>query len=108
MLWAGQCVMAQLAEWLLPRSEVCCSNAVIGQKWYKTFVYCQLDWKDENKEKVTGNVPFKKAMQWAFSSESCMCVSLKLFLVSEPVQTISLAALDSNLVYLLFTVCPRP
>ena len=43
-------VVAQLVERLLPIPEVRGSNPVIG-KIYWTFVYCQLYWKDENKEK---------------------------------------------------------
>ena len=43
-------VLAQLVEQSLPTPEVRSSNPVIG-KIYWTFVYCQLYWKDENKEK---------------------------------------------------------
>ena len=38
-----------------PRSE-----SSHRQKLYWTFVYCELYWKDENKEKETGNGPFLK------------------------------------------------
>ena len=50
-------VVAQLVEWPLPIPEVYGSNPVIG-KIYWTFVFCQLYWKDENKEKEAGNGPF--------------------------------------------------
>ena len=43
-------VVAQLVERSLPIPEVRGSNPVIG-KIYWTFVYCQLYWKEENKEK---------------------------------------------------------
>ena len=52
-------VVAQLVERSLSIPEVRGSNPVIG-KIYWTFVYCQLYWKDENKEKEAGNGPFKK------------------------------------------------
>ena len=42
--------VAQLVERWLLKTEVHSSNPVIG-KIYWTFVYCQLYWKDENKEK---------------------------------------------------------
>ena len=52
-------VVAQLAERLLLIPEVCGSNPVIGKiDW--TFVYCQLYWKDKNKEKEARNGRFKK------------------------------------------------
>ena len=50
-------VVAQLVERSLPIPEVRGSNPVIG-KIYWIFVYCQLYWKDENKEKEAGNGPF--------------------------------------------------
>ena len=54
--------MAQLVERSLPNPEVRGSNPVIG-KIYWTFIYCQLYWKDENKEKRGREWPiFKKQM----------------------------------------------
>ena len=53
-------VVAQLVEWSLPIPEVRGSNPVIGKNLYWTF-YCQLYWKDENKEKEAGKGPFFKA-----------------------------------------------
>ena len=54
-------VVAQLVERSLPIPKVCGSNPVIG-KIYWTFIYCQLYWKDENKEKRGREWPifFKK------------------------------------------------
>ena len=52
-------VVAKLVERLLPISEVHCSNPFIGKNVYWTF-YCQLCWKDENKEKETGKAHFLK------------------------------------------------
>ena len=49
--------MAQLEERQLPTSEIRGSNPVIGKFLFN--VYCQLYWKDENKEKKTVNGPFK-------------------------------------------------
>ena len=46
----GSGCVAQLVERLLLIPEVRGSNPVIG-KIYWTFVYCQLYWKDKNKEK---------------------------------------------------------
>ena len=55
-------VVAQLVERSLSIPEVRGSTPVIG-KIYWTFVYCQLYWKDENKEKEAGNGPLlKKSM----------------------------------------------
>ena len=42
----------------------CFSNPVIGKLSYRTFVKCQLYWKDENKEKEAGNGAFKKPFNW--------------------------------------------
>ena len=44
-------VVAQLVERSLPTQEVCGSYPVIGRLLCTTFVYYQLDLKDENKEK---------------------------------------------------------
>ena len=52
--------VAQLAERSLPTAEVCGLNPVIGKFLYRTFIYCQMYWKDENKEKEAGQGPFKK------------------------------------------------
>ena len=48
-----------LVERLLPTPEIRGSNPVIGQLLNRTFVYCQLYWTDENKEKEAENGPFK-------------------------------------------------
>ena len=53
-------VVAHLVERLLPIPEICSSNPVIGKKLYPTFVYCQLYWKDEKREKEAENGLFKK------------------------------------------------
>ena len=50
----GAVVVAQFVERLLPISEVC--GAIMLN------IYCQLYWKDENKEKETANGPFKKTL----------------------------------------------
>ena len=60
LLWAV--VVTQLVEQSIPTPEVRWSNPVIGKNLYWTFVYYQLYWKDENKEKETVNCQFKK--QW--------------------------------------------
>ena len=46
-------VVAQLVEQSLPTLEVHSSNPVLN-------IYCQQYWKDENEEKLAGNVPFFK------------------------------------------------
>ena len=61
MEWAV--VVAELVELLLPILEVHRSNPVIGKLLYGKFVYCQLYWKDENKEKEAGNGPLFKKMK---------------------------------------------
>ena len=53
-------VVAQLVEQALPTPDVWGLNPVIGKLLYRTFVYCQLYWKDEHKEKEAGNGPFLK------------------------------------------------
>ena len=53
-------VVGQLVERSLRVPEVCGSNPVIGKNLYWTFKSCQLYWKDQNKEKKSGNGPFKK------------------------------------------------
>ena len=40
-------VVAQLLEW----SEIRGLNPVISKRLHRTFIYCQLYWKDENNEK---------------------------------------------------------
>ena len=40
--------------------EIRSLNPVIGKKLYWTFAYCQLYWKDENREKEVGNSPIFK------------------------------------------------
>ena len=60
-------VGAQLVERLLPIPEVRGSNPVIG-KIVLNIVYCQLYWKDENKEKEAGNGPFFKKNQSILTS----------------------------------------
>ena len=62
--------VAQLVERLLLTPEVRGSNPVIGKLLYGTFVYCQLYWKDENKEKEAENKPFiKKTIQFTSMSD---------------------------------------
>ena len=56
--------MAQLVEQSLPIAEVCGSNPVIGKKNILN-IYCQLYWKDENKEKEAGNGPFFYEINYA-------------------------------------------
>ena len=48
-------VAAQLAVWSLPKPVICGSNLVIG----KIYIYYQLYWKGENKEKEVVNGPLK-------------------------------------------------
>ena len=56
-------VVAQLVEWLLPTPEVGGSNPVNWKFLYRhLFVYCQLYWKDEIKEKEEGTGPFFKKL----------------------------------------------
>ena len=52
-------VVAQLVERSLLKPKGRGSNPVIG-KIYWAFVFCQLYWKDENKEKEAGTCPFLK------------------------------------------------
>ena len=52
-------VVVQLVERLLPIPEVRGLNPVISKNLYWT-LYCQLYWKDKNKEKEAGNGLFKK------------------------------------------------
>ena len=54
----GTVVVAQLVERLLLTPEVRGSNPVIGKLFYRRlFVYCQLNRKDEDKEKKAGEWP---------------------------------------------------
>ena len=50
--------VAQLEEQLLPTPEVQGLNLVIGILLSRRFVYCQLNRKEESKEKEAGNCPF--------------------------------------------------
>ena len=61
IIWAV--FVAQLVEQLLAIPEICGSDPVIGKPLYRTFVYCQLYWKDESSEKDAVNGPFKKIMR---------------------------------------------
>ena len=54
-------VVAQLVEQSLSTSKVHGSNPVIGKLLYRTFVYCQLCWKDE---KEAENGTFTKTSVW--------------------------------------------
>ena len=54
-------VVARLEKPSLPIPEVCYSNPVIGKLVQRTFVYSQLYWKGENKEKEAGKCP-----KWTF------------------------------------------
>ena len=63
-IWAV--VVAQLVERSLPTPEVRGLNPVIGKLLYGTFVYWQLYWKDENKQKKRPGMAhffFKKKKQ---------------------------------------------
>ena len=51
-------VEAQLVERSLPTHEIRGSNPVLGKLYIP--IYCQLHWKDENKEKEAGNGQFFK------------------------------------------------
>ena len=64
VLFVEAVVVAQLVERLLPIPEVRGSNPVIGNNLYieHLFIYCQLCWKDENKEKEAGYGPFLKVL----------------------------------------------
>ena len=55
-IWAV--VGAQLVDGLLRALEIRHSYPVIGKLKWITFVYCQLNWKDGNKEKEARNVQF--------------------------------------------------
>ena len=58
----GSGCVAQLVEWSPLIPEVCGSNPVIGKNLF-TLNICLLStvyWKEKNKEKETGNGPFKK------------------------------------------------
>ena len=63
--WPWAVVVAQLLKRSLPIPEVHGSNPAIG-KIYWTFVYCQLYWKDENKEKRGREWPIFKTLILAF------------------------------------------
>ena len=56
--WAN--VVAQLVQQALVTPEVCSSNPVIVKLLHRTFVYCQLNWKDDNKRKRGREWPFQK------------------------------------------------
>ena len=59
--WFVVVVVAQLVEWSLAKPKVRSSNSVIGKLLCRTFVYCQLYWKDKHKEKEARKGPlFKK------------------------------------------------
>ena len=68
-------VVAQLVERLLLIPEVRSSNQVIGKNLYCTF-YCQLYWKEQNKEKEAANGPFLKRLgsnllNWTIIRQFC-------------------------------------
>ena len=48
-------VVAQLEERLLPIPELHSFESSHQQNFYWTFIYCQLYWKDKNKEKEAEN-----------------------------------------------------
>ena len=56
-------VVAHLVERSLSTLEIRVSNPINGKRLYLTIVYRQLDWKIENKEKESGNDPFKNISQ---------------------------------------------
>ena len=55
-------VVSQLVEQSLLTLDARGLNLVINKLLYGTFAYCQLYIKDENKEKVEDNGPFKKQL----------------------------------------------
>ena len=55
----GPVVVAQMVEHSLRPPEVRGLNPVIGKRLYRTCVYCQTYWLDENKEKEAGKGPIK-------------------------------------------------
>ena len=60
-------VVAQLVELSFPVPEVHGSNPNTAKLGYRTFVYCQLYWKDKNKAKEAVNWPFlNKLLNWLF------------------------------------------
>ena len=67
-VWVRSLVVAQLVDHLLLIPEVRGSNPVIGKNLYWTFVYCQLYWKDENKEeKMPGMAHFLKKYEYGWT-----------------------------------------
>ena len=74
-IWAV--VVAQLVEWSLLIPKVRGSNPVIG-KIYWTFVYCQLYWKDENKEKRGREWPILK--KCFISITNLLCISIVIWI----------------------------
>ena len=71
-------VVVQLVERSLPTAEVRGSNPVIGKLLYRTFIYCQLYWKDENKEKEAENGPFLKKLRFSLSPNFIYNIGHKL------------------------------
>ena len=62
-------VVAQLAEWSLPNSEIRCSNLNIGKvlRMHLSVQICQLQFrKDENKEKEAGIGGFRHEFEKKF------------------------------------------
>ena len=55
-MWLRAVVVSQLVGQSLPIPEVRGSNPFIGK--FTSNIYCQLNWKDGNKEKEAGNGPF--------------------------------------------------
>ena len=81
--------MTQLVERSLPIPEVRGLNPVIGKNLfiYWTFVYCQLYWKDENKEKRGWEWPILKknksklnnlSLLWRLKTRPGFCANLDL------------------------------
>ena len=77
-VWAV--VVAQLVEWFPPIPEIHSSNPVIVKNLYWTFVYCRLNWKDENKEKGSWKWPIFKTFSQICQSRSRQSTSEIIFL----------------------------
>ena len=66
-------VVAQLVEQSLPTLDVRGSKPIFGKPLNRTFMFCQLYWKDKNKEKDAGNGRFfKKAPRYGWTQSSTM------------------------------------
>ena len=64
-------VVARLAEWLLPFPEVRGLNLVIGKFLLRTFIYCQLYWKDQ--------IKLKRGREWPILLFKLLWAYFKLY-----------------------------